>query len=300
MLLVRRFLLIAVLLGCTLPMALAADPDPFDQSGVPIEELPTDPKLAKIVLIAGFAAPKLKSGEHEYFAGCAALAKLLKQTPGVFPVLVRDGWPKKPETLAGAKAIVLFLEGAEAHTVLKQDRIQELLKLEAAGAGIVHLHSAIDYPKDYGDRVRACAGAVWEKGYSLRAHWIGEFNQFPDHPVCRGVTPFPIDDGWLWKLRFVDGLKGVTPLLRTKSPKDGGKTSDTEAIISWAYDRPNGGRSFSFTGCHLQSSFKQEGYRKFLVNGILWSAGQEIPATGAPVQLADAEVMRNLDRKPAK
>ena len=165
-------------------------------------------------------------------------------------------------------------------------------------AGIVHLHSAIDYPKDFGDRVRACAGAAWEKGYSLRAHWIDEFNQFPDHPVCRGVTPFPIDDGWLWKLRFVDGLKGVTPLLRTKSPKDAGKTSDTEAIISWAYARPNGGRSFAFTGGHLQSSFTQEGYRKFLVNGILWSAGQEIPATGAPVKLDATEVMLNLDRKP--
>ena len=295
----RRLLLIAVLFGGTLPTALAADPDPFDQSGVPIEELPTDPKLAKIVLIAGFAAPKLKSGEHEYFAGCAALAKLLKQTPGVFPVVVRDGWPKKPETLAGAKAVVLFLEGAEAHTALKHDRFQELMKFEAAGAGIVHLHSAIDYPKDFGDRVRACAGAAWEKGYSLRAHWIDEFAQFPDHPICRGVTPFPIDDGWLWKLRFVDGLKGVTPLLRTKSPKDAGKTSDTEAIISWAYARPNGGRSFAFTGGHLQSSFKQEGYRKFLVNGILWSAGREIPATGAPVKLDASEVMLHLDRKPA-
>jgi hypothetical protein len=139
-----RFLMLIVLCGSLLPSAIGADPDPFNQSGVPIEELPTDSKLAKIVLIAGFASPKLKSGEHEYFAGCATFAKLLKQTPGVFPVVVRDGWPKKPETLVGAKAVVLFLEGAEAHTVLKQDRINELLKLEAAGAGIVHFHSAID------------------------------------------------------------------------------------------------------------------------------------------------------------
>ncbi len=198
-----------------LPVAVQAA-DPFDQSGVPIEELPTDPKLAKIVLIAG-PVNKAKSGEHEYFAGCALLAKMLKQTPGAAPVMARDGWPKKPETLAGAKAIVLFFEGAEANEVLKGDRAARLAKLADAGVGIVHLHSAIDYPKEFHDRAKAWAGAVWEKGYSQRAHWVATFDTFPDHPSTRGVTPFKIDDGWLWKLRFVPELKGVTPLLRTES-----------------------------------------------------------------------------------
>ncbi|OWK42960.1 ThuA domain-containing protein [Fimbriiglobus ruber] len=274
-------------------------PDPFDQSDVPIEEKPTDPALAKIVLIAGHPTPKLKSGEHEYFAGCALLWKMLKQTPGVFPVVVRDAWPKKADTLTGAKAVVLFLEGGDVHSALKGDHMQELLALERAGTGIVHLHSAIDYPKDYGDRTRTLAGAAWEKGYSLRAHWVSSFETFPDHPVCRGVTPFKIDDGWLWKLRFVPDMKGITPLLRTKSPKAATTTTDDEAIISWAYDRPSGGKSFAFTGCHLHDSWKQEGYRRFLVNGILWSAGREIPPGGAPVALDAKDAWKHLDRKPA-
>ena len=282
------------------PTSRAADPDPFDQSGVPIEELPTDPKLAKVVLIAGPAATKLKSGEHEYFAACALLARMLRQTPGVFPVIARDGWPKKPETLAGARAVVLFVEGGDVHMALKGDRVKELQKLADAGAGLVHLHSAIDYPKDLGDRVRGWAGAAWEKGYSQRAHWVSEFAHFPDHPVCRGVTSFQIDDGWLFKLRFVPDMKGVTPLLRTANPKAKAKPGDQETIVSWAYERPTGGRSFTFTGCHLHESYAEDGYRRFLVNGILWAAGKDIPADGAPVKLDPTELNRHLDRKPAK
>ena len=290
-----RCLLAVLLLVGTLH---AADPDPFDQSSVPIEELPKDPKAVKIVLIAGVGSTKLKSGEHEYFAGCTVLAKMLKQTPGVFPVIARDGWPKKPETLAGAKAVVLFLEGGTAHAALKEDRMQQLQKLADSGVGIVCLHSAIDYPNDFGERVRSMSGAMWEKGYSKRAHWVTEFKSFPDHAVTRGVTPFKIDDGWLYQLRFVADMKGVTPLLGTVSPKEKGKTSDPKAIISWVYERSGGGRSFNFTGCHLHESWALDGYRKLIVNGILWSANQEIPKDGAPVVLAPDDLKKYLERKP--
>jgi len=286
-------LLIAVL------AANAADPDPFDQTGVPIEEQPKDSKVAKIVLIAGPAATKLKSGEHEYFAGCALLAKMLRQTDEVFPVIARDGWPTKKETLAGAKAIVLFFEGGDVHSAIKGDRMKELQKLADAGVGIVHLHSAIDYPKDFGDRVRSWSGAAWEKGFGQRAHWVAEFNEFPEHPVCRGVTPFKIDDGWLYKLRFTSEMKRVTPILRTANPKAKTPSTVEEATISWTYERPSGGKSFNFTGCHLHESWALDGYRKLIVNGILWSAGKEIPADGAPAKLDAAERKLHLDRKPA-
>jgi len=294
---VLRQLTLALLLAA--PVAAAAAPDPFDQSGVPIEQLPTDPTLAKIVLIAGFPATTKKSGEHEYFAGVALLAKKLKQTPGVHAVVGKGGWPKKAETLPGAKAVVLFLEGGDANTVIKGDHIKELMKLEGEGAGIVHLHSAIDYPKDFTERIRAAAGGVWQKGPGKRAHWVGEFKDFPDHAIFRGVTPFSIDDGWLWVNSFAEGRKGVMPLLRTKSPKDAGKTTDDDAVIAWAFDRANGGKSFTFTGGHLHESLSKEGYRRFLVNGILWSAGRDIPKVGAPVKLAPAEMNANLDKKPA-
>ncbi len=71
------------------------------------------------------------------------------------------------------------------------------------------------------------------------------------------------------------------------------------SVISWAYERHGGGRSFAFTGCHLHESWGLDGFRKLIVNGILWSAGQEIPSGGASVKLDRTELMLHLDKKPA-
>ena len=291
-----RFLLFTLLIWSPVTSVRAGDVDPFDQSTVPIEEQPGDAKAIKIVLIAGIGSPKLKSGEHEYFAGVAILAKLLKQTPGVAPVIVRDGWPKKPETLKGAKAVVLFLEGGDVHTALKADRFEQLARLAEQGVGIVSLHSAIDYPKDLGERVRGWSGACWEKGYSQRAHWVAEFKTFPDHAICQGVTPFKIDDGWLFKLRFAEAMNGVTPLLKTQPLKSTMKLSDADTVISWAYEGTYN-RGFAFTGCHLHESLQHEGYRRFLTNGILWAAHVDIPKVGAPVALEANDLKRYFDKR---
>ncbi len=295
----RCHLLVLLLFGSILPLLRAADPGPTPPSKIVLEEQSPDPKLRKIVFVAG--SNFFKPGEHEYLAGCAVLMDLVRQTPGVFPVLAVD-WPSKPETFAGARAVVFLFDGGDKHALLKDQRLAQVQKLADAGVGLVQLHQAIDYPRDLGDRVRGWSGAAWEKGFSQRAHWVAKFEKFPDHPICRGVQPFEIDDGWLYKLRFVPELKGVTPLLRTVSPKaPPGQDNGSDSIVGWAYQRPGGGRSFTFTGAHLHSSFAKEGYRRFLTNGILWTAGVEVPATGAPVALKTADLGKYLEkRSPAR
>lgn len=270
------------------PLLLAAQP-----GKLAIEEQPKDPTAAKIVLIAG---PNIyKPGEHEYVAGCAVLMDLLRQTPGVAPVLAVE-WPKKEETFAGAKAVVFYFDGGDKHALLKDGRVAQIQKLADAGVGIVHLHQTIDYPKDFGDRVREWLGGAWEKGYSIRSHWVTEFKTFPEHPITRGVKPFKIDDGFLSKVRFVPDMKGVTPLLSTVSPKaKPGKGSDD--VVAWAFERPSGARAFVFTGGHLHVSLAEEGYRRFIVNGILWAASVEIPAAGAPVALDEKELPKYLSKQ---
>src|SRR5258708_28494894 len=90
----------------------AGDKTPKLPKGIALEEQPSDPKLAKIVFIAGsnFYQP----GEHEYIGGCAVLMDLVKQTPGIFPVLALD-WPKNPKTFENAKPVVFFLHGCDKH-----------------------------------------------------------------------------------------------------------------------------------------------------------------------------------------
>lgn len=285
----------AVLAALLASAALAAADAP--KSAPPVEQPPADPKAAKIVLIAG--STYFKPGEHEYVANCAALMDLLKQTPNVAPVLATD-WPKKPETLAGARALVFLFDGAEKHQALKGDRLAQVQKLMDAKVGLVQLHQTADYPKGFGDRARAWAGGAWEKGAGERAHWVTTFDKFPEHPVCRGVAPFKIDDGYLFKNTFVPELKGVTPILRTWNPKAAAKPTGGQDVVAWAYDRPEGGHSFTFTGAHLHASFAEEGYRRLLVNGILWTAGLEVPKGGARVDLDAAELPKYLKPAPAK
>lgn len=278
--------------------AVAASAEPARlPDGTPIEAKPADPKATKIVLVAG--SNFFKAGEHEYVAGCLALMDLLRQTPDVAPVLALD-WPKDAETFAGAKAVVLFCDGGDKHPVAQADRMEQVRKLADAGVGLVLFHQTADVPKDLGDRLRGWAGGNWEKG-GARAHWVAEFKAFPDHPATRGVEPFKIDDGFLTKNRFVPEKKGVTPLLRTVSPKTPGvKETSDEAIVAWAFDRPGGGRAFVFTGGHLHVSLAEVGYRRFLVNGILWSAGLDVPAKGAPVELKAGALEKYLEARPAK
>jgi hypothetical protein len=135
---------------------------------------------------------------------------------------------------------------------------------------------------------------------------VTTFSRFPEHPITRGVAPFTIDDGWLYQLRFASDMTGVSPLLRASPPKAAASLEPgSGSIVSWAYERPGAGkgRSFVFTGGHLHKSLAEEGYRRFLVNGILWSARVEIPETGAPVALAPGDLTptpepQGLSKKP--
>jgi hypothetical protein len=262
--------------------------------GVKVEENPTDPTINKIVLIAG--SNYFKPGEHEYIAGCAALVDLLKQTPRVAPVLAID-WPKKPETLKGASAVVMFFDGGKKHGLLTDDRLAQIQKLADQNIGIVALHQLVDFPEGLGDKGKVLLGATFKNGESKRAHWVHDFKTFPVHPITRGVKPFQIDDGFLWKLDFVHERKGVSSLLAAIGPKDT-TTQVDESVVAWAFERETGGRSFTFTGAHLHASLGQEGYRRFLTNGILWSAGVEVPEDGASVKLDEARLNGYLMPKP--
>ncbi|HYF00557.1 MAG TPA: ThuA domain-containing protein [Planctomycetota bacterium] len=222
------------------------------------------------VVLLGNAA-SLKNGQHDYPSGVDFLAGALKETPGVRTAVVKDGWPSDPSVFDGARCVVFYMDGGGKQPTADPGRLSVLEGLAAKGVGIVHLHQMVDYPKPVADRARALLGGVWIKGAGARGHWDGDFRAFPDHPITRGVSPFKENDGYLYRISFVDGLHGVTPLLRTMPPK--AALQGTEDIVAWAYERPAGGRSFVFTGVHEHKLWSVDGLRRFTLNGILWAAG---------------------------
>jgi type 1 glutamine amidotransferase len=279
----------------------AADDDAYDQSGIPLEVQPNDSSLAKIVLVAG--SKSHGPGEHEFFAGCALLMKLLKQNPGVFPVMARDGWPKDPKTFEGAKALVFFMDGGGGHPIIQKDHMEEVRKILDTGAGFANIHYAVEYPKKQGEQLLSWLGGYYETGYSINPHWKAQIKTLPDHPITRGVQPFSIQDEWYYNIRFEPDMRGVTPILKavppdsTRGTPEAKKHPGREEILAWAFERANGGRSFGFTGAHFHKNWGDPHFRRLVVNAILWSAKIDIPKDGAKVEMDPADLKKHLDRK---
>jgi len=278
--------------------------DPYDQSKVPLEVEPTDPNAIKVVLVAG---PRSHGpGDHEYLAGLVMLAEMLKQTPNLFPVMVREGWPKNEKIFEGAKSIVVFSDGRGGHPLAKPGRINLLQKHMDKGAGFVCLHYAVDYdPKD-GERVQKWLGGYYDTRVSVNPFWMADFKELPDHPICRGVKPFKQNDEWYYNMNFVPDGKGLTHILKAVPPDGTRGTADAKKYpgraetTAWAYERPDGGRAFGFTGGHSHKFWANNDYRRLVVNAILWTAKVEIPPEGAKVELDPKDLNRNLDDKRPK
>jgi type 1 glutamine amidotransferase len=288
----------------SVPTAEAADPDPYDQSGVPLEVEPKDPSLVKIVFVAGRQSHG--PGDHEFFAGTAILCKLLQQTKGVATVMARDGWPKNEKIFEGAKAVVFYMDGGGGHPIIQKDHKEVVAKLMEKGVGFVNLHYAVEYPKSQSDHILDWLGGYYETGFSTNPHWDADFKSLPEHPVTRGVKPFKIRDEWYYNIRFAPESKSVTPILKSTPPDGTRGTAEAkkfpgrEEIVAWTHERGNGGRSFGFTGGHTHKNWADENFRRLVVNAILWTAKVEVPNEGAPVALDAAEINRNLDRKGKK
>ena len=298
---VRGLIVLATVLAGA-GLSVAAD-DPYDQSGVALEVQPKDSNLTKIVLVAGRQSHG--PGEHEFFAGSALLMTVLKETPRVFPVMARDGWPKDPRTFENAKAVVFYMDGGGGHPILQKDHRDVVQKLIDSGVGFVNLHYAVEYPKSQSDHVLSWLGGYYETAFSTNPHWKADFKALPEHPVTRGVKPFSSQDEWYFNIRFVPGMKGVTPILKATPPDNVRRTEAAkqhpgrEEIVAWTLDRPNGGRSFGFTGGHFHRNWGDENFRRLVVNAILWTAHADIPPSGAKVDLDPADVNKHLDRKGA-
>lgn len=244
-----------------------------------------------IVLVAGDTAKVDKLGHHDYLAGCALLADLLQQTEGMKTVFVKDGWPEDENILKQADAIVFYTDGGGKQAYLSSpERVATLQALVDRGVGLSFFHQAIDYPEPFTAQATSWLGGTYVNGKGGRGHWITDHKEFPKHPVTRGVTRWEAFDGWLNGVQFVEGMKGITPLVWSGKKAQGSPEGGDADIVGWVYERPDGGRSFSFSGIDAHSAFSLAGMRQFVVNGILWTAKVEIPKGGAKNEITEEKL----------
>jgi len=245
----------------------------------------------KIVLVAGETAKVDAVGHHDYIAGCKCLADCLTQTPNVSTSIVLGGWPADESLFNDAAAVVFYTDGGGKQAFLaNSQRIEKMQQLAKAGVGLVMIHQAVDYPSEHAERALSWLGGIYAADKSGRGHWPSRHVDFPSHVVTRGVEPWEVNDGWLNELQFVKGMQGITPLVWSGKKYEGSRAGLDADIVGFAYERPEGGRSFGFTGLDAHSAWSLVGMRKLVTNGVLWSAGVEIPSDGAACEMDVAQL----------
>jgi hypothetical protein len=264
----------------------------------------------KIVLVAG--NPSHGYLEHEYRAGSLLFQKCLAGVPGVSVTVVSNDWPKDPSVFDGAAAIVMFSTGGAGHPLVRGDRLKVIDAAVSKGAGFGTMHYAVEIPEHRG----GTEFLRWQGGYfltnwSVNPHWTANFTNLPNHEITRGVKPFSIRDEWYYHMKFAD--RGVTPILAAIPPEStrgkpgadsthGGnpevqKHKGEPETVVWAYERPDGGRGFGFTGAHDHRNWANESFRKVALNAILWIAKVPVPANGVACSVTDGDILENLDPK---
>ena len=280
----------------------------------------------RIVLIAG--RPSHPPGMHEFRAGSLLLQKALGAVPGIKVDVYDGGWPSKmvdgsrtddSSLLEGADAVLIYADGGRNNPAIQGERMKVLDALAAKGTGLGFGHYGVEVPAGApGDAMHRWIGGFYETNYSVNPMWKPSFDKFPNHPVTRGVGPFATHDEWYFNMRWTPegALKGrVTPILVATpsdevrkgpyvSPKgpydhiiaDSGRAE----TMMWVMERPDGGRSFGFTGGHTHANWGDVNQRRVMLNALLWIAKVDVPAGGVKDNITADDLTKNLDEKPPR
>lgn len=250
----------------------------------------------KIVFMAGHRSHGYNA--HEHRAGSLLLANQLNKhaAKNIYAeVRLAKDWPANFAALSDADAIVFYCDGGGGH--MANSHLKELDVKLKDGCGLACLHYGVETTKgESGDYFLKWIGGYFEINKSVNPHWEADFTKFPAHPIANGVKPFKINDEWYFNMRFPDGMKGVTPILsaippqETMSRKNGSHSGNEEVRkmvaekqaqhLAWAYERPEGGRGFGFTGGHFHRNWADPNFRKIVLNAMAWISKVDVPAEG--------------------
>lgn len=279
----------------------------FFSAGLALIAGATPPRARKIVLIAG--AKSHAPGAHEYLKSIKLLKVLLDRSPNVGAVRTEvhfNGWPEDPATLDTADTIVIISEGQPGDRnppvpFMTTDRMKVMEKQMQRGCGIVTIHYTTFITYAFVDQILEWQGGYFEwKGPPERRSAIKTLETdlklgAPEHPISNGLQPFKFKDEYYYKLRFRENDPRLKPILQVPALSE----IPEQQIVAWAVERQGGGRGFATSTGHFFENWKDDSYRKLMLNAIFWTAGGEVPAGGVQSTYVDPQgVDQALMTKP--
>ena len=232
-------------------------------------------KDLRILATALDGAPNLKGVKTEVYVGRAptdlavyadAAAIVIESSSDRDARETHPLFPPEPETTKHTydQATLDFLKGIDARA--------------KAGMGVVVLHYA-NWVEHWVARryFLDWTGGLWVQGLSRNPvdQWAMSMPN-PSHPILRGVKPWSYRDEVFCRFGLPTDLKRTDLLIGTPA-----KAPTGAQVASWAYEREGGGRAFVMGGVDFHDNMSTvEDFRKFLLNGIAWAAGLDVPAGG--------------------
>lgn len=239
----------------------------------------------KQVLLLGVKRDHPK-GRHEYPDGLRVLAKCLEGVPQLKVQIIRadEPWADGPALLKKADGVVLYLGEGAKWLRANPERTAAMQELARRGGGIVALHSGImtkdaQYIEPFCSLVGGCHGGP-DRRYIVMEGDVRVADR--QHPICQGVADLRISDEFYFKLKFAP-QGTLQPILQV--PIEGNLET-----VAWAYERPDGGRSFGFSGMDPHANWRQVAYRRVAAQAVLWTLKLPIPSGGLAVNVSDADL----------
>ena len=238
------------------------------------------------LLLIGQAPDGHPPGTHEYRAAASLFAKMLAPMDRLQTIVVSaDGdWPEGPELLDGTDAAVVFVSEGAKWLQTDPRRLAAFQALAKRGGGLICLHWGMGtreakFIPAWVELFGGCHG-----GPDRRYKVVDVKTQLatPSHPILRGVSPVEVHEEFYFKLKLAQPAGQVTPLIQVRIEEE-------DHTVGWAWERPDGGRSFGFSGLHFHENWKLESYQRMLAQSVRWVLKREIPKAGVRVNLEPAD-----------
>ncbi len=268
-------------------------------------------ETTKIIFLAG---PKDhgKPGRHEYEKDLRLLASCLETAQGLGTIETEVYVGAIPHDLSifeGASTIVINSSsdriegethplfppnpstngrGYDSETSKFLNDLDALIKKNQIGVVVFHYANWAENWRARG-LYMDWIGGLWVQMVSRNPKDDWTMTPFPTygkkpHPILNGVNSWTYYDEIFCRFHLPNDSRR-TNLLIGSSRED--KLGIGPQTTSWAYQRDDGGRGFAYGGVDFYKNWKIEDYRRFILNGIAWSAGIELPETGIQSTLTE-------------
>lgn len=255
---------------------------------------------AHVLIVVG--PSKHPPGSHEVAAGGRVMQHLVEHmtnVPGVKAGVFNE-WPQDKAVRDAASTVVFIGDTFPPNRLPNaKQNLADLDGMMQRGCGIVCVHYATGLlgedvtPEGDHPLLRWMGGYFANRSCKHHESFAKIFDAAtitpaaPQHPVSRGWKEFTLKDEPYTNNYFgPDHNKlaaNVTTLASSMLPPDNPKPE----TVAWCVERTDSGRGFGIVMPHFYKNWRNDDLRRFIMNGIVWTAKLEVPKEGVHTEAPD-------------